>query len=698
VSRKTQRRVRASTGTSSTAGSQFAGGNRYERYLPAEDRLEEGSIIESWIPTDLPGLNQLFRQIYARDGIAGPAIDIHAMIPWSIYDLVGVDDPHIRRFYEDALMPLFTAETMEEISKEFLSLGRFCGSLVYDMKKGYWTSMLPHDSDFLEIEPIPVKGWDPILDLRPGPGLRKFIMNQDPRAQAALKHVPKNIIDRARAGRIELSPLNTLWVARKVSPYDHVGTSMLTRILPYWAMEKPLLDATVAAARRRAGAILHVSAGVDDKWEPTEEEMANIADIFIRADEDPVGAVVVTRTGVESNEVRPPGSVWKLSDEFSFLSEGKMRALGINDAFLSGEATYTSYEQATSIFMEQVRTFRERMTVKTILKMAEILARSHGFRKMKQAHLDHQIRVKEGEKSQPEVEQPVQPRDEEVKAPGIDPQEELDEHKEEEARDFKLKNLSRKDAMAIPKSQLIIPGVSWAKSLRPEGDQQLFEILTTMEEHGVPVPLREWSQAGGRSINEIMDGLEDDANLRIRINDWRKKVKPPEDDAFASVATASSHPRQLPFWKNGKFLSLRYKEFVSASATLAQKKGILRSPKATMGKLSSVFKGDDLKIELTAYLLMRMGLARGLPISARTSEAIFEWLRKKVAAKREVCLRELLVYSKLVHPEVYANREPHDTKIHDAFLKQVEDKAASSVRHERTYLKNSSPHLLSGLS
>jgi hypothetical protein len=327
-----------------TGGSSRLGGYDISRFNPAYDRLEEGSVIEDWIPRDIVGLNKLFRIIYTRDSICGPAVDIMSNLPWSSFDLHGIDDKKLLEFYEDAAQ-LFgdKAQEMPAITIEYMVLGRFCASLIYDEAKGFWTDFVPHDSDFLTITPIPVRNFDPKIDMVLSPGVRQFVNSLDYRDVTALGKLPESLINAMRRGApIPLDPLNTLYLRRKSSPTDFVGTSSLTRIVPYWAVEKALMNAMVTAARRRAGNILHITAGVDERWEPSPEEMEDIAGLFIQADEDPVGAVVATRTGVDASEIRSGGDIWKWSDEWQWLSEAKMRGMGISEALLSGDACVTA--------------------------------------------------------------------------------------------------------------------------------------------------------------------------------------------------------------------------------------------------------------------------------------------------------------------------------------------------------------------
>ena len=107
-----------------------------------------------------------------------------------------------------------------------------------------------------------------------------------------------------RGGIVELDPVDTLFVARKTFLHDYIGTSLYTRVLPYFALEQNLITGTLLASRRRQRSILHLNVGLDDVWEPEAAEIDEIINLFMQADEDPVGAIVGTRKGVEVNEVR----------------------------------------------------------------------------------------------------------------------------------------------------------------------------------------------------------------------------------------------------------------------------------------------------------------------------------------------------------------------------------------------------------
>ena len=355
-------------GGSNPGGTGFSAGN-VDRYNSVRDRLDEDSVVGDWLPTDAAGLDKMFRLMYHRD-IAGMIVDLLADTIWSDFDLTGVKDPSILKIYQDTMEALDVVSSGPGITREFLVLGRSVGSLIFDKTRGIFKDIVTHDPDFLRIQPIQIKGFDPKIDLIPSPGLRDFMTSTDPRDMDARKVLPEAFIKAiqtaqglssnagqgslrqssqhfaAQAG-IPLDPISTMFIARRVFPNDYIGTSLFTRLINFWALEKALLNATLTSARRRIRSILHLQMGIDQVWEPTPSEMDNIAGLFIQADEDPAGAVVGTRTGVTPTELRSGTDFYKWSDEWTLLNEGKMRCLGTNDALLclSGDTLVPTKER-----------------------------------------------------------------------------------------------------------------------------------------------------------------------------------------------------------------------------------------------------------------------------------------------------------------------------------------------------------------
>ena len=239
-------------GSGSSGFGRASAGGQYDisRYNPVHDHLEIGSIVEDWMPRDQAGMSQLWRLIYLRDAIVGPAVDLYSNLPYSECRLTGIEDPAILRVYQDTMERLDIVTMMPDLVREFLTIGRFCASLIFDGKSGTFVDWTVHDPDFLRIEPIPIRGFDPKIDLIASPAMKNFLHSQDDRDVMVREQLPEHYFEQfEEQGTYKLNPLNTIFVPRRSSPYDYVGTSFLTRIVSFWALEKSLRRMSSSVAR-----------------------------------------------------------------------------------------------------------------------------------------------------------------------------------------------------------------------------------------------------------------------------------------------------------------------------------------------------------------------------------------------------------------------------------------------------------------
>ena len=565
--------------TKAATNSFFGQNFNLNRFNTTEDDLTSDSVLEQWLPSTPVLMHKLFRIIHRFDSVAGPAVDLISIMPFSEVTLVGINDKKILDVYEESIQELHLQTLLPDIASEFLVIGRVIGSLLFDSIRGIWTDIIIQDPDFCEITNIPLRGHDPKIDLKVSEDLKDFLRSKDPRDLEAKKDIPKDLADQLlQHAMIPLDPASTLYLPRQTTPYDFMGSSIYNRILPFFALEKTLVNGTLIGAKRRQRSILHVTVGESDLWEPDEEDISTIARMFMQADEDPQGAIVATRMGVETNEVRAGSDFWKISDEWDFLSNAKMRALGINESFLSGDATYNTMEVALSVFVEMLRNFRDNLVSRIFYeKLFPTLAVIHGFKKRSQAELAHRIRI-EG---------------------------------------------------APVDSSLIIPQINFHKQLRPEADSAYLDVLSTMEEKGIPIPLRTWASAGGLSLERIMDMKDEDLKNRAETKKWLKVVKSEENEnegeeessgntwgstqAQDSIKTALD---SLPIWLQEKFVGIKKSTFAS----------ILKSTDPAK-KLVARFKDSPKKAAIGNYVLHRLGIS-SIPFDVSSMRDIALHLKK----------------------------------------------------------------------
>lgn len=585
------------------------------RYIPNNETLEANSVLDDITPKGEDGQLKLFRTIAKTDAVGGPAIDLIANTAWSDGIVTGIKDSEVLYYYEASFNAMNPHSFMIQSTSSYLTDGKVVDSLIYDADKGHFTDYIPQDPMYLNFEPIPIKGFDPKIDYKGDPSFKKFFKSNDPRDTLAKNRISTDLANKlASGGKVPLEPLNTLFVPRIVSPFDYLGTSMLWRILPFYAIEKALQNASISSARRRARSITHIKCGVQDYWEPTQADLDAIGNLFMQSEEDPAGAYVVTRDGIETNDVRPGNDFWKLSEEWDMLTSGKTRALGLSEALLSGDTSLAVAEQGLILFIEQVKNLRDELTNRVFYrKIFANIARAHGFVK-KDTFESTAHAMKRMDKTYNEI----------VKD-GI-----YVTHSVTGKAQYVTKaGLTLEQAYDIAYQDLLIPEIMWKKQLTPAKDSTYFDMLSSLEEHGVPITKAQWAAAGGLDINKQIDDLDQDLiNQKLIQDKLAKRVDADgekegddneggdDDDlgwAGASTkvtgATGVADVFDSLVNSNGRttFFGIGPKRLRKAAKAILEKNNmkLLNNTKEVKKILGSVFDNSETKVEASCYLLNR---------------------------------------------------------------------------------------------
>jgi len=438
------------------------------------------------------GINQVYRDIYYHDAVAGSAIDLMSNMPFSNFTIGGTKDSKTLRPFEESVASMNITQLLPVISNEYLVHGMFCATTVFDTESGVYKGIVPQNPDMVSVTPVPLFGHSPLITLDTGNALKVLQNSTDPRA--------KEYLDLMKSGGKDVTsynpaPEDVVYIPRRALARDYRGVSALRRMLMPWMIEKALYRGTVDQSIKRQRAITHMTVG-DETWTATSEDMAALADMFMAADLDPVGAVFVTRPGVAVEELKDPGNLWKVSDLESFFTTAKLRALGVSESFLTGETTFSALEQVMTVFVEQLRAYREMITnelfyeniFKRISDHHNITTKRYGI---------------------------------ETSDSGADPTQ-LDL--------FDTKGVVPKFEGAYSTgsegaSGLLIPRVQWHKRLRPEADQQYLDMLNTLSEKNIPIPVRIWAAAGGLDLDNMMNQQDDDIQLREKLKEWSSRAK-----------------------------------------------------------------------------------------------------------------------------------------------------------------------------
>jgi hypothetical protein len=461
-------------------------------------------LLTGMTPQLESSLYRLYRDIYYFDSVCGSAVDLISQVTFNGgFNLGGVQSPKFAKSYEEAIERLNVKTLLPEVSVDHLVLGAHCSSLLYNKKKRVFADLMCHPIETLNIEELPFYSQDPIINAT-FPESTRAAVNSNSKAYKNLKEiVGEEVLSKIAKGSLELDPLTTIFIPRSTFSFAGKGTSYFRRILPIYLIEKNLFRGTLVESARRQRGILHLTVGDGDDWIPQVADLEFMTDLFMNADSDPLGAIIATRSGVSVEEIRQGGDFWKVTDFSDSVLAYKLRALGISEAFLSGEANYNVADSSMTIFIEMLRSYRDSITRKFFYdKLFPLISMVNGYA----VNQKGKAIIRE-----------------------------------------ELKNVSSMgEAMNILNdgSRLLIPTVEWTKQLKPEGDQSYMEMLDQLTQKGVPVPLRVLAAAGGLSLDELLRQKDDDLAARKSIAEYMAKIaelqpKSSEGEMEASAAIPS---------------------------------------------------------------------------------------------------------------------------------------------------------------
>lgn len=481
----------------------------------------------------------LCRDMYLLDPIAGAAVDLMSNLPFSDFTLSGVNDKKILQTYVQNTENLKLKTLFPAISIDYLVDGSHQSSLDWNQAKGMFEQIISHDGRNIELIDVPIHGADPLLNLKISDTMQKLmkLAEKDPRAKKIIDQLPA--IFRSQQGKkggggggsaqkeILLEPASTIYIGRRSFSWRSSGISYLFRIIPVWLMEKALIRGTVESVYMRQRPILHITAGDGMEYEPTDENLATIGQLFRGAMSDPIGAIVATRPDININEVVRGDDFWKWTDSNDQFAQAKLKALGLSDSFLSGDASFQTMDMSLSVFMEQVRAYREMVTREFFYdKLFPSIAVGNGFKKSKR---DMQVTSKF-----------ISPYETELWGQRGTKIMEVRGRKGEDGN-WERNLIAICDGSAAHDigniddiTNYYIPTLEWHKQLTPSGDTQYLDLLNSLTEKGVPVPIRAMAAAGGQDLDRLMEQMDDDYETRSEISKHMKKIKKlmPQEEGF----------------------------------------------------------------------------------------------------------------------------------------------------------------------
>lgn len=465
-------------------------------------------FLDGFLPhNDMHTRNRIFRDIYEHDPVCGGAVDIQSVMPFSDFVLKGIKDREILDKYVDCCESLHLKSLLPAISRDYCVMGKFIGSLFFDSNEKIFTALMPQNAENCEITEVNIFGMAPLVDLKVPEGLKKLLSRNDPRVKRILDTMPDEAKQYLKEGTVPLQPENTLYIPRRGLSNDSIGTSLYERVLPWHLLEKTLTRGTIDIAQRRQHGVLHITVTGDEDFIPTPNDLENIKSLFVSADADPTGAVIVTRQGIMPSEITSAGQFWRIDESIQAINDQKYKALGISESLLSGDATYSSLDASMSVYVEQLKNYRGHLTREIFYdKIFPAIAVANDF-------------TKEGFETRGST--------------SFEKNRAFQRFKRNMGLVSDTQHQFKIGADTYDTRKLIIPQITWLKSLAPVGDSQYLDMLNTLRQEGIPVSIAALCAAGGVSIDDVLSTMDENLSITKQIYNYNKKLakyQPQQED------------------------------------------------------------------------------------------------------------------------------------------------------------------------
>lgn len=402
-----------------------------------------------YFPRNRVVANSIWREMYKRDPAIATATDMYAELPWSEFDMTGLDDPGIRRVYEDMFNALNLVPKFTHFTRDYLITGELILHNIFNNSRGIWERTISHNPDYVDVVGMGMAVEQPLLWLRPTPEIQRLLVDEDPRVRKLRNALPRDLLNSFRQKRkVPLDPLNTTYIPRINLSSDIRGWSLYTRLYRVVMYEDFIVNASLAVAQRNAAPLRIFKLGDPNSgWLPDAEDEAAFAEMLSIAESDPLAAIVMHQH-ISAELVGVSDRVLLISREWDFIERVKLLGLGVSKSFLVGEASFAAAVAGLQTLLERLATLRNKFEKDWMIKkICEPIAQIHEFYKRPESELAHRLRIKKPE--------------------------DMD---------------------------LIVPKIKWRKTLEPTQDVAILNVWRDMKERGL-VSDRTYSSGAGLDLD-----------------------------------------------------------------------------------------------------------------------------------------------------------------------------------------------------
>lgn len=345
--------------------------------------------------------NRYWRMFYKLDPTIGTCIDLYSELPWGNFELSGEGvDGEVKDSFEYMCNHVELRSFLPFMLREFLVTGEAIPHAFFDDDKGIWAHLSLHNPDHIEVVDAPFLNMDPYLEFVPDSKLRDVLTQDNPIVNRLRESMPPDLLASLLAREnIGLNPINCAFIPRKQHFYDTRGTSIISRLWRILSYEDAIFSASIQTARRMAAPLKVAKIGDPaTHWIPGPEHEQRLLQLIAQAELDP-GAWLTFHYAISFELVGVQERVLKIDSQSEVIERQKLIALGISQAFLTGEITYASASAGLTVFLRRLKALRDMFESKWLYpKFFRQVSEMNSWVKPTPAELSHKVRVRRSHK------------------------------------------------------------------------------------------------------------------------------------------------------------------------------------------------------------------------------------------------------------------------------------------------------------
>lgn len=299
---------------------------------PFSPFYEESNLM---LPRDRREVNAWSRHYYSTDPWVGNAIDLHSTYPLSAFG-VKSSDPTITKFFNQMLDRLNFSSIIYDIGKEFNIIGEVFPYAELDLNIGEWSKIIIQNPDYIEVKSNVLT--TSMISLIPDDELKRLVTSTNPDDVVLRGQIDPEVLAYVYAGKnIPLSQRYVSHLARKNSPYDVRGTSILTRVFKDLMLRDKYREAQFSIADNHITPLKIFKVGTaDGTYRPTSDDLVAFREMLEQATYDP-NFTLVTHPGLEVQYVGSTGVILPLDGEMDRIEDRVLTGLFTSKAFTHSE-------------------------------------------------------------------------------------------------------------------------------------------------------------------------------------------------------------------------------------------------------------------------------------------------------------------------------------------------------------------------